>query len=378
MITPSGRALLIGAGALFVMGLFVSAWPIIAIAIALAGAVGLARIMFGSGGELEYSRVLDRERVTRGEPAIAMLTIRNKTQRRVPSSQAIEPCGQQSITVPVPAFGASGGRTLRYQIPSNRRCIMPVGPLRVERSDPFALVKFQRSVGAATILYVHPRRHALRRLPSTLLRSLDGPTSDRAPRGSVVFHAIREYVAGDDRRHIHWRSSARTGELKVRQFVDTSKPDVTVVLDVARNRHSDESFEEAIEVVASLMVATTDAGFPTHLVTSNGAEFTPSGPHPTQFLLDHLAGLEMSDTATLDKTLETLRKGGNTLCVVTRDLNLHEAALVAARRGAFHSILVAIVDPDGNGLVEQIPPGVRVVRAPTAAGIIGEWNVSIR
>ena len=86
----------------------------------------------------------------------------------------------------------------------------------------------------------------------------------------------------------------------------------------------------------------------------------------------------MSDTATLDKTLETLRKGGNTLCVVTRDLSLHEAALVAARRGAFHSILIALVDPDGNGSVEQIPAGVRVVRAPSAAGIIGEWNVSIR
>jgi len=378
VITSSGRALLIGAGALFVIGVLVSAWPMVAVAVAFAAAVGLARILFGSQGDLQYTRVLDRERVTRGEAAIAMLTVRNKTQRRIPSSQAIEPCGQQSITVPVPGLIAGAGRTLRYQIPSDRRCIMPIGPLRVERSDPFALVKFQRSVGAATILYVHPRRHALRRLPSTLLRSLDGPTSDRAPRGSVVFHAIREYVPGDDRRHIHWRSSARTGELKVRQFVDTSKPDVTVVLDIARNRHSEESFEEAIEVVASLMVATTDAGFPTHLVTSNGAEFTPSGPHPSQFLLDHLAGLEMSDTATLDKTLETLRKGGNTLCVVTRDLSLHEAALIAARKGAFHSILVALVDPEGNGLVEQIPPGVRVVRAPTAASIVGEWNVSIR
>lgn len=378
MITPSGRALLIGAGALLVIGLFVSAWPMVAVAVAFAVAVGLARIMFGSQGDLQYVRVLDRDRVTRGEAAIAMLTVRNKTQRRIPSSRAIEPCGQQSITVPVPGLVAGAGRTLRYQIPSDRRCVMRVGPLRVERSDPFALVKFQRSVGAATILYVHPRRHALGRLPSTLLRSLDGPTSDRAPRGSVVFHAIREYVAGDDRRHIHWRSSARTGELKVRQFVDTSKPDVTVVLDIARNRHSAESFEEAIEVVASLMVATTDAGFPTHLVTSDGVGFTPSGPHPCQFLLDHLAGLEMSDTATLDKTLDALRKGGNTLCVVTRDLSLHEAALVAARKGAFHSILVALVDPDGNGLVEQIPPGARVVRAPTAAKVVGEWNVSIR
>ena len=47
----------------------------------------------------------------------------------------------------------------------------------------------------------------------------------------LAFHALREYQPGDDRRYIHWRSSAKAGRLLVRQFLDTRRSHVTVIVD---------------------------------------------------------------------------------------------------------------------------------------------------
>ena len=66
-----------------------------------------------------------------------------------------------------------------------------------------------------------------------LIRDLEGHTTDHLSNSDVAFHTLREYTPGDDRRHVHWRSSARIGKLLVRQFVDTRRTHVVVYLDQA-------------------------------------------------------------------------------------------------------------------------------------------------
>lgn len=378
MITASGRALLVAGASLLAVGWAGRMWPMIVIGLVLLGMVAIAWLAFGARHDVEIERSLDRARVTRDDPALAEIVARNPGARSSGAFVAFEPAGRETLTVPVPSIPAGSGRTLRYRLPTDRRCVLPVGPLRIERSDPFLLVRARRPVAEQTVLYVHPRRWRLTRLPSTLLRSLDGATSERAPRGSVVFHAIRDYVPGDDRRYIHWRSTARTGTLKVREFVDTSRPDITVVLDNAMNRHTEASFEEAVEVVASLMYATVDAGYPTRLVLTDGTEFTPTGPNPNQLLLDRLAAVTLSPVASLEGTLDGLRTGGNTLCIVARDLTVRSAGLITAQGSAFHTLLLAVVDPDDRSRVEQTPRGVHLTRSTSAAEVIAEWNVRLR
>src|SRR5690606_3018218 len=75
-----------------------------------------------------------------------------------------------------------------------------------------------------------PRSHPVRTVPVGASRSLDGVV-DAAQYGSITFHALREYVPGDDLRHVHWRTSAHVGQLMVRQHVETSLPRIVVLVD---------------------------------------------------------------------------------------------------------------------------------------------------
>ena len=73
----------------------------------------------------------------------------------------------------------------------------------------------------------------------------------------LAFHALREYQPGDDRRYIHWRSSAKAGRLLVRQFLDTRRSHLTVVVDADPERYTggEEDVETAISVAASVAQA---------------------------------------------------------------------------------------------------------------------------
>ena len=86
-------------------------------------------------------------------------------------------------------------------------------------------------------------------------RHLEGPSSDTSPQGNITFHRLRDYVAGDDLRLVHWRSSARAGKLVVKHNVDTSQPYSVVLLDLRPGRYTAESFESAVDVAASVLVA---------------------------------------------------------------------------------------------------------------------------
>ncbi len=81
-----------------------------------------------------------------------------------------------------------------------------------------------------TDLYVHPRISSLERLGSGFLRDLEGQTTQDLSPSDVAFHTLREYVPGDDRRHVHWKTTARIGKLMVRQFVDTRRSFLSIVI----------------------------------------------------------------------------------------------------------------------------------------------------
>ncbi len=160
--------------------------------------------------------------------------------------------------------------------------MVPVGPLRVVRRDPLGLVVLARSYGDVVLVWVHPRVHPLRAVPTGAGRSLDGRV-DAVPHGSITFDSLREYVVGDELRRVHWRTSARVGELMVRENVDTSLPRIVVLLDNRALAHPDrvggvaESFESACEAAASVVTAAVREDLPVVLLFV-AAEDTSAGP----------------------------------------------------------------------------------------------------
>ncbi|UUZ61087.1 DUF58 domain-containing protein [Nocardioides sp. B-3] len=104
------------------------------------------------------------------------------------------------------------------------RGVHDVGPAIAVRTDPLGLLRKTVRWCEPVELYVRPRMALLSTLGSGQVRDLEGVPSDRVSMSDSAFHALREYVPGDDLRHVHWRSSARAGELLVRQYHDTGQP----------------------------------------------------------------------------------------------------------------------------------------------------------
>ena len=159
------------------------------------------------------------------------------------------------------------------------------------------LLRRQVSQAPATTLWVHPRWALAAPLPSGFAKDLEGPTSDASPAGDVAFHALRPYRLGDDRRHIHWMSTARTGTLMVRHYVDNRRPTLGVLLDDSIAPYDDEMFEVAVEIATSLLVSSLLHQLPVTGRTTTEWLAGRLRPVGRDSLLEHLTVVERSDRA---------------------------------------------------------------------------------
>ncbi|WBB53899.1 DUF58 domain-containing protein [Verrucosispora sp. WMMD573] len=401
-ITARGIGLLVAAVLLLGVG-FRFGYPELTLLGAAAGtAVAAALLAAARQPRLLVSRQAEPDRVARGEPAKMTLTVRNAGRLRAASMLAADRCGDRPVPVPVLRLRPGADTTVSYPVPTSRRGVVPVGPLRVTRRDPLGLVVLARSYGEVVPVWVYPRIHPLRAVPTGAGRSLDGRV-DAVPHGSITFDSLREYVVGDELRRVHWRTSARVGELMVRENVDTSLPRIVVLLDNRAAAHPDrvgavaESFESACEAAASVVTAAVREDLPVVLLfvaaedapagpigtgpggggagsggpgaaAGGGSETGPSGP------LDRLAAVALTNEGTLAAAAARLRRDrlGDTLVVLTGPGATEDLGHVGALRGAYPSVVVGIF-----GAAEPTPPGTAglvVVDAVDGAAFAAEWD----
>ncbi|MET8264456.1 DUF58 domain-containing protein [Micromonospora arida] len=383
-ITARGVGLLVAAVVLSGVG-FRFAYPELTLLGAGAGAaVGYAALVAAWRPRLTVTRRADPDRVARGEPASMTLTVRNTGRLRSANLLAEDRCGQRTVPVPVLRLRPGRDTEVRYDVPTDRRGVVPVGPLRVTRRDPLGLVALARPYGAAVPVWVHPRIHPLTAVPRGAGRSLDGRV-DGVPHGSITFDSLREYVVGDELRRVHWRTSARVGELMVRENVDTSLPRLVVLLDNRIAAHPQrvggvaESFESACEAAASIVTAAHRADLPVLLLLADAepAEVTTPGGEADGALgpLDRLAAADLSTAGDAVRAATTrLRQDrlGDTLIFLTGPGGRDELGHVGALRGAYPSVVVGVF-----GAAEPTPPGAAglvVVDAADGAQFAAEWD----
>jgi uncharacterized protein (DUF58 family) len=373
-MTRTGWAILIGSAALYGIGWQLGYPSIVAIGAVglITGVVGVALVMWPLA--MGIDRTIHPDRVTAGDVALGMVTVRNRSARRSPALVATERIGPDRLQVALPRLPAKRSTTVTYRLPTSRRGVIDAGPFAVARTDPLGLVERDRAASDIHRLWVHPRRHPVRALPASLDRSLDGPTTDTAPRGSITFHTLREYVPGDELRHIHWRTSARVGTLMVKQHVDTSLPDLTIVLDARPGAHTEDSFEQAIEMAASVSQAALLQNFPLHFLTTSGVSIdTRLGGNNLQRFLDELALLKWSDVGDFSDVTAALahRRRGFAILTVAGTADATDLEAIALTNRSFaHPVVVNTRRAECTIDV----PGAWVIAVDTSEEFAGLWN----
>ena len=232
---------------------------------------------------------LANTRVTVGEKALGALTISNPTSRRLRAAMVELRVGAGANSFLCPALSQDESHEEVFAIATTRRGIVAVGPASTIRGDGLGLVRRVQTWSEATELYIHPRTVAMNASTVGFIRDIEGATTQDLSSADVSFHALREYAPGDDRRAIHWRSTARIGKLMVRQFEETRRSHLLIVLDLDTDAWaSDEEFEIGVSAAASLARAALVDAKEVSVHTQSGHLKTPTPMHA----MDSLSGVE--------------------------------------------------------------------------------------
>ncbi|MEV4537138.1 DUF58 domain-containing protein [Asanoa sp. NPDC049518] len=336
---------------------------LVAIAFAVAHAMWRPR--------LAVAREVEPDRVARGEPAGVKLTVRNSARLRAANLLAHDRCGSAMVPVPLLRLRPGKDTTVDYPVPTTRRGVVLVGPLRVSRRDPLGLVTAARSHGGTGTVWVHPRIHPLTAVPAGAMRSLDGRV-DSVPHGTITFDSLREYVVGDELRRVHWRTSARIGELMVREQLDTSLPRLVVLLDNRAAAHPDRTggeaptFEAACEAAASVVTAAAREDVDVTLLLVAGDTTPATRP------LDRLAEAALT-AGDLQAATDQLRqqRAGDTIIFLTGTGARADLGLVGALRGPYAAIVAAVF---GQGSTPSAVEGMVVLDAADGEAFAAAWD----
>jgi uncharacterized protein (DUF58 family) len=209
---------------------------------------------------LTVSIEVSPRRVVAGNPSAGRLRASNASRTRLLPLLLEVPIGVARAQFNLRRLRMGEFQEELFSLATTRRGVVPVGPATTVRGDPFGLLRRTLPWSEVIELIVHPITVGLEPLGAGVLRDLEGQTTNETSTSDLAFHTLREYAPGDDRRYIHWRSSARAsalgGESKllVRQFLDTRRSHLCVVVDGRAETYLDEiDFETAISVAASVV-----------------------------------------------------------------------------------------------------------------------------
>lgn len=258
---------------------------------------------------------LDRRSVTVGGEVQLRVIVENGGSRPALPAVAELPVGPALRELTVPFIGPGASVELPVRVAAVRRGVVPVGPLTVARRDPVGLLRREVTWPERHLVHVHPAIAVLPPNSAGLVRDLEGASSRRLTDSDLSFYAVREYARGDAMRHVHWKSTAKTGTLMVRQYEESQTARVAVLFDAIREEYqNDDEFELAVSVAASISVQAVREGRERFVASAwapgrlrpsiDGLEELPS--RDPQQLLDAWAELEAAPDGV---SFETLARG---------------------------------------------------------------------
>ncbi|MFG3114025.1 DUF58 domain-containing protein [Streptomyces sp. NPDC048197] len=312
------------------------------------------------------SRTLSPARVPAGAESRVRLLMENVS--RLPTGVLMLQDRVPYVLGPRPRFvldrvEAGGRREVTYRVRSDLRGRYPLGPLQLRLSDPFGMCELTRSFQTFDTLMVVPR---VEPLPAVRLAGEAAGYGDGRHRSLALAGEDdiipRGYRHGDDLRRIHWRSTARHGELMVRREEQPQKARCTVLLDTRDLAHPgagpDSAFEWAVSAAASTAVHLLEHGFAVRLLTDTGSSVPgpdgaggfPGGVGSADtagLMLDTLAVVEHSEEEGLSAAYEVLRGGSEGLLIAfLGDLDTEQAAIAGQMRRRCGTAIAFVLDGD--------------------------------
>ncbi|MEF9903238.1 DUF58 domain-containing protein [Streptomyces sp. P9-A2] len=336
------------------------------------------------------SRRLSPSRVPAGSEARVHLRMDNVS--RMPTGLLMLQDRVPYVLGPRPRFvldrvEAGGRREVSYRVRSDLRGRYPLGPLQLRLSDPFGMCELTRSFSTHDTLTVIPR---VEPLPPVRLSGEAGGHGDGRQRSLALAGEDdlipRGYRYGDDLRRVHWRSTARYGELMVRREEQPQRARCSVLLDTRAIAYDgagpDSAFEWAVSGAASVLTHMLERGFSVRLLTDTGTSVPGEGSEGfagasqgsadvAGLMLDTLAVVDHSDGEGLSRAYDMVRGGSEGLLVAfLGDLDEEQAAVLARMRQRSRGAVAFLLD---SGAWLREPPDVP---GPSDGG--GEWSRMLR
>lgn len=335
MLTPHGIAAVVGGVAALVVGRVFGVMELFVIGsgLVLAAGVALAYVRLRRP-RLEATRWIHPRVLVAGDVGrvdIHLLqTGRLRSAACTLSESVHRSSGETQVArLPLPALGRATRTTSGYRLPSTSRGVIDIGPLRVQLRDPLGMAISETLVAGHDEVVVAPRV-AMIDMPELGQGRLGAALLDQARRlGPGDFHGLREYARGDEPRSIHWRASARTDTLMVKEHAVEGLHRCIVLFDASTGGHLDHAgFERGITVAASIVTSAARAGLTTRFLTAGGVDLR--GPEVAQHTMRVLARIEPSDEPSPAPQRDT-EDGLGLLIVVTG--SRRTSAWAAARAG---------------------------------------------
>lgn len=374
-LTRRGIALLAAAILLFAAGQWLG-YPVLLVVAAIGIGLVLAALLVGTHRpKVTVTREVYPDRVQRGGAAVGRLRVHNPNTRWQAGFSARDRVGTIARQVVVRPLRRGASADYSYELPTDVRGRHIVGPLTLDREDALGLGRGRVTTGATATLWVQPKTWPMRPITAGRLRlHYAGRQTAYSMRGSLDLREVREYVPGDEVRHLHWKATARTGKLMVREYVDPNLPRFTTLLDTRAELMPAEVFEDAVDLTASLVMSAIRADYGCRLLTTCGVDIQtePAAQRTGRPFLDTLSEISRKpdERPLLPRELAGTMGGG--LVLVLAGMSAADRAQVAAARERFSTVIVIVV-----GASTEPVPGVQTILAGSAAEAVERWNLVV-
>ncbi len=324
MPTLAGWGVLVSGGLLVSAGYVFGAREFLVAGIAaVAATCGATALRWIRSSRVVAARHVRPPRIAAGESARVDLVVVNCSRFRSPLLRLHEAVGNTSgVDLSMASLQADGGRCRgAYRLPSARRGVIELGPIRIDDLDALGLAQRSHRIDSRERLIVHP---PIEHLPAVATPARNDPLYGHEHRSLLglrdeEFDGLRTYVPGDDPRRIHWRTSARVDELQVRQFSPSRQGQLCVVIDTRSPGDETATLDVTTSIAASIADAALRAGDIVGITTSDNRR-TPmvSGAGQLDVILEFLALLEGGS----DRVHFSVPERGGTVIAISADTRM--------------------------------------------------------